>query len=102
MLVAEYSYEKDIQVKQAEAWEEGLQDGVRRGVYQGIRQGREEGIQRGREEGICQVQQEGENRRSQLIGILLKNGRTSKIQLVIADETARKEYYKRYETDGEA
>lgn len=102
MLAVEYSYEKDIQVKQAEAWEEGARDGFQRGLYQGIRQGREEGIRQGREEGICQGQQEGENRLSQLIGILLKNGRTSEIELVIADETARKEYYKRYEIEGEA
>lgn len=96
MLVAEYSYEKDIQVKQTEAWEDGVQAGIERGRQEGIQQGRQEGIQQGRQEGIRQGHQEGENMMSELIGILLKDGKTSEIQLVVADEAARKEYYKRY------
>ena len=31
MLIAEYSYEKDIEVKQKEAWQEGIQEGQKAG-----------------------------------------------------------------------
>ena len=36
MLIAEYSYEEDIQVKQQEAKQQGIQQGIRQGVQQGL------------------------------------------------------------------
>lgn len=39
MLVAEYSYEEDIQVKQEEARQEGLSIGLSQGLSQGLEQG---------------------------------------------------------------
>ena len=39
MLIAEYSYEEDIQVKQEEARQEGLLQGIQQGVQQGVQQG---------------------------------------------------------------
>ena len=35
MLIAEYSYEKDIQIKQQEAKQEGRQEGRQEGIYEG-------------------------------------------------------------------
>ena len=39
MLIAEYSYEEDIQVKQEEARQEGILQGIQQGVQQGVQQG---------------------------------------------------------------
>ena len=39
MLIAEYSYEEDIQVKQQEARQEGILQGVQQGIQQGVQQG---------------------------------------------------------------
>lgn len=36
MLIAEYSYEEDIQVKQQEARQEGILQGIQQGVQQGL------------------------------------------------------------------
>ena len=36
MLIAEYSYEEDIQVKQEEARQEGILQGIQQGVQQGL------------------------------------------------------------------
>ncbi len=44
MLIAEYSYEEDIQVKQQEAWQEGVSQGIRQGIRQGISQGMQQGL----------------------------------------------------------
>lgn len=43
MLVAEYSYEEDIQVKQEEARQEGLSIGLSQGLSRGLSQGLEQG-----------------------------------------------------------
>ena len=43
MLVAEYSYEEDIQVKQEEARQEGLSIGLSQGLSRGLPQGLEQG-----------------------------------------------------------
>ena len=42
MLVAEYSYEEDIRVKQEEAKQEGLEHGFSQGLSQGLSQGIEQ------------------------------------------------------------
>ena len=39
MLIAEYSYEEDMQVKQEEARQEGILQGIQQGVQQGVQQG---------------------------------------------------------------
>ena len=44
MLIAEYSYEKDIQVKQEEAMQIGRKQGIEQGIKQGIEQGKEKGM----------------------------------------------------------
>ena len=44
MLIAEYSYEKDIQIKQQEARAEGKREGIREGKREGKREGRAEGM----------------------------------------------------------
>lgn len=45
MLVAEYSYEEDIKVKQEEAIQEGLSRGLAQGISQGLAQGLAQGIE---------------------------------------------------------
>ena len=44
MLIAEYSYEEDIQVKQQEAEQQGRREGRREGRQEGRREGRQEGL----------------------------------------------------------
>ncbi len=46
MLVAEYSYEEDIKVKQEEAMQEGFAQGFSQGFSQGFAQGFSQGIER--------------------------------------------------------
>lgn len=36
MLIAEYSYEEDIQVKQEEAMQQGILQGIQQGIQQGL------------------------------------------------------------------
>ena len=47
MLIAEYSYEEDMQVKQQEAEQQGRREGIREGIRKGRREGIQEGIQKG-------------------------------------------------------
>ena len=51
MLIAEYSYEKDMEVKQREAWQEGKQEGRQ--------EGKQEGKQEAEERMILRLHQKG-------------------------------------------
>lgn len=44
MLIAEYNYEEDMQVKQEEARQEGIWQGRREGRLEGRREGKQEGM----------------------------------------------------------
>ena len=44
MLIAEYNYEEDIQVKQEEAMQIGEQRGLQKGLQRGLQKGLQQGV----------------------------------------------------------
>ena len=59
MLVAEYSYEEDIQVKQEEARQEGLSIGLSQGLSQGLSRGLSQGLEQGELKTLYGLVQDG-------------------------------------------
>jgi len=54
------------------------------------------GLEKGMQQGLQQGLQQGETKLGILVSALLKDGQTDIVELVAVDETARAEYYKKY------
>ena len=69
-----------------------FEDGEKSGYDRGKIDGEKFGYGKGKADGEA----EGEERLARLIAVLFKENKLEEIRLVSANETARKEYYKKY------
>ena len=86
MSIFEYDEEKHLKSERELAYKNGEDAGIKKGIEKGISLGREEGIALGREE--------GEKRFSELLQILMKEGRDGDLNRVISDQGYREQLYR--------